>query len=77
MMHGSDPEVMYLIGATLVPDVWSKPKVLPTSVMGLLLHPQNYQFSDVPADLIVDLDYDLEMAIDMEINEIELMEVEE
>ena len=38
---------------------------------------KKYQFSDVPADLIVDLDYDLEMAIEIEINETELIEVEE
>ena len=72
IMHGSDPEISYLIGASIVQD-WSKPKILPTAVKGLLLHPEKFEFSDLAADLIVDLDHDLNMAFE-EIVEEEVVE---
>ena len=75
MMHSSDPEILYLIGATTIPDDWSKPKVLPTAVKGLLLHPEKYHFSDLSADLVVDLDFDIDIAAEEVV--IEDMEVEE
>ena len=62
MIHSSDPEILYLIGASTIPDDWSKPKVLPTAVKGLLSHPEKYVFSDLAADLVVDLDFDFDMA---------------
>ena len=60
-IHSSDPEILYLISGSSTPD-WSKPGVLPTAVKGLLLYPEKFIFSDLAADLVVELDFDLEMA---------------
>ena len=77
-MHSSDPEILYLIGASIVQD-WSKPKTLPTSVKGLLLNPEKYNFSDVAADLVIDLDFDLDMAFEevVEGEDIEVIEIDD
>ena len=45
VMHGSDPEILYLIGASLIPD-WSKRKTLPSALKDLLLFPEKFDFSD-------------------------------
>ena len=75
-MHGSDPEILYLIGAATTPD-WSKPKTLPTAIKGLLLYPEKYEFSDIAADLMVSYDLDLEIGAVEEISsdEIEIIEI--
>ena len=77
-MHGSDPEILYLIGASTVKD-WSKPKTLPSSVKGLLLYPEKFNFSDVAADLVIDIDFDLQMANEeiVEFDEIEVIEIDD
>ena len=75
-MHGSDPEILYLIGAATTSD-WSKPKVLPTAIKGLLLYPEKFEFSDIVADLMVSYDLDLEIGAAEEIisDEIEVIEI--
>ena len=45
VMQGSDPEILYLIGASLIPD-WSERKTLPTAIKDLLVFPEKYDFSD-------------------------------
>ena len=80
-MHGSDPEILYLIGAATTPD-WSKPKTLPTAVKGLLLHPEKFEFSDIVADLMVSFDLDLELGAAEEIisddnDEIEIIGIDD
>ena len=54
-MHGSDPEIMYLIGASLVSD-WSKKKTLPMALRDLVLFPEKFEFSDEVIEPIEDDD---------------------
>ena len=54
-MHGSDPEIMYLIGASLVSD-WSKKKTLPMALQDLVLFPEKFEFSDEVIEPIEDDD---------------------
>ena len=42
-IHSADPEVLYLIGTTVKA---GPTRVLPLSVKGLLLYPENYEFED-------------------------------
>ena len=56
-MHGSDPEIMYLIGASLVSD-WSKKKTLPMALRDLVLFPEKFEFSDEVIEPIEDDDDD-------------------
>ena len=61
-MHGSDPEIMYLIGASLVSD-WSKKKTLPMALRDLVLFPEKFEFSDEVIEPIED-DVNLELTLD-------------
>ena len=63
----SDPQILYLIGASTIPD-WSKPKKLPSKIKDLVLYPEKYEFSDE----VVTHDFD-DVIFDLELGAVEIV----
>ena len=64
-IHSADPEVLYLIGASLNVDTH---RPLPLSIKGLLKYPENYEFEDSPTVAIeTDEDDDDDDAVEVQL----------